>query len=48
MMSTYNPRADCLEKILRSVLQQDPGPDYMQIEVIDDCSSDDAASEGVG
>ncbi len=45
MIPTYNPRADYLEQSLRSVLQQDLGPDQMQIEVIDDCSSDDTASE---
>jgi glycosyltransferase involved in cell wall biosynthesis len=38
MIPTYNPRADYLEKALRSVLQQDCGPDRMQIEVVDDCS----------
>jgi glycosyltransferase involved in cell wall biosynthesis len=47
MIPTYNPRADYLEETLRSVLQQDPGPDQMQIEVIDDCSSDNTASEVV-
>ena len=45
MIPTYNPRADYLEETLRSVLQQDPGPDQMQIEVVDDCSRDDTASE---
>jgi glycosyltransferase involved in cell wall biosynthesis len=45
MIPTYNPRADYLEETLRSVLQQDPGPEQMQIEVVDDCSKDDAASE---
>jgi len=43
MIPTYNPRADYLEETLRSVLKQDPGPDQMQIEVIDDCSNDDTA-----
>ncbi len=38
MIPTYNPRADYLEETLRSVLQQDPGPEQMQIEVVDDCS----------
>jgi GT2 family glycosyltransferase len=38
MIPTYNPRADYLEEALRSVLQQDPGPKQMQIEVVDDCS----------
>jgi glycosyltransferase involved in cell wall biosynthesis len=47
MVPTYNPRTDYLEETLRSVLQQDPGPEQMQIEVIDDCSSDNTASEVV-
>jgi glycosyltransferase involved in cell wall biosynthesis len=45
MIPTYNPRADYLEETLRSVLQQAPGPDQMQIEVVDDCSKDNTASE---
>jgi len=45
MIPTYNPRADYLEETLLSVLKQDPGPDQMQIEVIDDCSNDDTAYE---
>ena len=45
MIPTYNPCADYLEETLRSVLQQDPGPEQMQIEVIDDRSNDDTASE---
>jgi len=45
MIPTYNPRADYLEETLRSVLQQDPGPDQMQIEVIDDGSKDNTACE---
>jgi glycosyltransferase involved in cell wall biosynthesis len=45
MIPTYNPRPDYLEKTLRSVLQQDPGPEHMQIEVIDDCSKDATATE---
>jgi glycosyltransferase involved in cell wall biosynthesis len=47
MIPTYNPRADYLEETLRSVLQQDPGPEQMQIEVVDDCSKDSTASEVV-
>ena len=39
MIPTYNPRADYLEETLHSVLQQDPGPEQMQIEVIDDGSN---------
>lgn len=38
MIPTYNPPAGYLTEALRSVLQQDPGPDQMQIEVVDDCS----------
>ena len=45
MIPAYNPRADYLEQTLRSVLQQDPGPDQMQIEVIDDGSTGNTASE---
>jgi Glycosyl transferase family 2 len=47
MIPTYNARADYLEETLRSVLQQDPGPEQMQIEVIDDCSTDDLAAQTV-
>src|SRR3989441_1045192 len=45
MIPTYNPRSNFLEETLTSVLQQDPGPDQMQIEVVDDGSNDDTASE---
>lgn len=45
MIPAYNPRPDYLEETLCSVLKQDPGADQMQIEVIDDCSNDDIASE---
>jgi glycosyltransferase involved in cell wall biosynthesis len=45
MIPAYNPRGDYLEQTLRSVLQQDPGPEQMQIEVIDDGSTDDTACE---
>lgn len=31
---------NCLRQTLESVLAQDPGPDKMQIEVVDDCSTD--------
>jgi glycosyltransferase involved in cell wall biosynthesis len=51
MIPTYNPRADYLEETLKSILQQDSGPDQMQIEVIDDGSIDNTACEitrGVG
>jgi glycosyltransferase involved in cell wall biosynthesis len=39
MIPTFNC-ASYLESTLRSVLEQDLGPDLMQIEVIDDCSTD--------
>ena len=39
MIPTFNPRPDYLEETLHSVLQQDPGPEQMQIEVVDDCST---------
>jgi glycosyltransferase involved in cell wall biosynthesis len=38
MIPTYNPGAAYLKETLRSVVAQDPGPDEMQIEVVDDCS----------
>ncbi len=38
MIPTYN-RSDYLEKTLRSVLDQNIGPDEMQIEVVDNCST---------
>jgi glycosyltransferase involved in cell wall biosynthesis len=38
MIPAYNPPKDYLEQTLRSVLAQDPGPEQMQIEVVDDCS----------
>ncbi|MBM3907992.1 MAG: glycosyltransferase [Gemmatimonadetes bacterium] len=40
MIPTYHCAA-YLAKTLESVLQQDPGPAAMQIEVVDDCSSQD-------
>lgn len=40
MIPTYNC-ANYLRETLASVLVQDPGPDMMQIEVIDDCSTKD-------
>jgi len=45
MIPTYNPRADYLEETLWSVIKQDPGPDQMQIEVIDDASPNGAPTE---
>jgi glycosyltransferase involved in cell wall biosynthesis len=47
MIPTYKPRADYLKETLKSVLQQDPGPEQMQIEIVDDCSKDNTASEVV-
>lgn len=38
MIPTYNPRADYLEQALQSVLVQYPGPEKMQVEVVDDSS----------
>ena len=38
MIPAYNPTPDYLAQTLRSVLAQDPGPEQMQIEVVDDCS----------
>lgn len=40
MIPTYNGKK-YLEQTLKSVLEQDPGSDEMQIEVIDDCSTED-------
>jgi glycosyltransferase involved in cell wall biosynthesis len=40
MVPAYNPRRDYLEETLRNVLSQDPGPEKMQLEVVDDCSPD--------
>ena len=45
MIPTYKARADYLEETLKSVLQQDPGPAQMQIELVDDCSPDGAPVE---
>jgi len=45
MIPTFNPRADYLEETLHSILEQDPGPEQMQIEVIDDHSTDDLAAQ---
>ncbi|OUL31412.1 hypothetical protein BV375_12130 [Nostoc sp. 106C] len=40
IIPTYNC-ANYLAQTLESVLLQDPGPEYMQIEVVDDCSTKD-------
>lgn len=38
MIPTYRPQEAYLRRTLESVLQQAPGPDQMQIQVVDDCS----------
>lgn len=43
MIPVFNA-TEFLEETLKSVLRQDPGPDVMQIEVIDNCSMDDPES----
>jgi glycosyltransferase involved in cell wall biosynthesis len=40
MIPAYNPDEKYLEQTLQSILKQDPGPERMQIEVVDDCSPD--------
>jgi GT2 family glycosyltransferase len=45
MIPTYNAPRHLLEKCLQSVLGQDPGPDVMQIEVVDDCSPEGSPEE---
>ncbi len=44
MIPTYNGKK-YLEQTLRSVLQQAPDNDQMQIEVIDDCSTEESVEE---
>ncbi|MBW4638131.1 MAG: glycosyltransferase [Gloeocapsa sp. UFS-A4-WI-NPMV-4B04] len=44
MIPIYNG-TKYLEQTLRSVLEQDPGSDLMQIEVVDDCSTQDDPEE---
>jgi GT2 family glycosyltransferase len=39
MIPTFNS-GELLRQALESVLEQDPGPEQMQIEVVDDCSSE--------
>lgn len=51
LWSVMIPAYNCskyLTETIESVLQQDPGEDVMQIEVIDDCSTDDNVEELVG
>lgn len=45
MIPTYNPKPGYLEETLRSVLQQDPGREVMQIEIVDDGSPNGAPVE---
>lgn len=40
MFPVYNPDPAYLEEALRSVLAQDPGPERMQIRIVDDASPD--------
>jgi hypothetical protein len=40
MIPTYNPNLNYLEQALGSVLEQAPGPEEMQIELVDDGSQD--------
>src|SRR5580704_17822873 len=40
MIPTFNC-AQYLGQTLNSVMRQDPGPDQMEIEVVDDCSTKD-------
>lgn len=40
MIPTYRPQEDYLRQTLESVLSQAPGPEQMQIEVVDDASPD--------
>ena len=40
MMPVYRPSEQFFRLALESVLQQDEGPEQMQIEVVDDCSPD--------
>ena len=40
MMPVYRPEENFFRLALESVLQQDEGPERMQIEVVDDCSPD--------
>lgn len=45
---TYNVDEALFEKALRSVLDQDPGPDRMQILIVDDCSPGSSLAESIG
>ncbi|MGL5065798.1 MAG: glycosyltransferase, partial [Microcoleus sp.] len=45
MLPTYNPKPHYLEQTLNSILAQAPNSDAMQIEVVDDCSTDAGVAE---
>jgi glycosyltransferase involved in cell wall biosynthesis len=47
MVPAYRPDAKYFRQALESVLQQDPGPGRMQIEVVDDCSPESDVESGV-
>jgi glycosyltransferase involved in cell wall biosynthesis len=47
MVPTYNPDAAYLEQTLRGVLEQAPGPEVMQICIIDDASPRSTDLEGL-
>ena len=47
MLPTYNPDIAYLEQTLRGVLDQDPGPEAMQIRIIDDASPSFPDLEGL-
>jgi glycosyltransferase involved in cell wall biosynthesis len=45
LIPTYRPDAGLLRQTLLSVLQQDPGPEVMEIEIVDDASPDNRPDE---
>lgn len=45
VIPTYNPNPDYLEKTLKSIVEQDLGVDQMQIEVVDDRSTQNDPEE---
>ncbi len=45
MIPTYNPKIHYLEQTLKSLLEQAPNSDRMQIEVVDDCSTNSDVEE---
>jgi GT2 family glycosyltransferase len=48
MIPTYNAPVSYLEAALKSVLDQDPGPADMQIQIVDDCSPQGAPLATIG